>query len=251
TLVRDRAGDRIRAGARPGLAGVAAGARVAVVAGGVVRLGGVGAGAGGGVAGPDVVTLILGRAGDGVRAGARAGLAGVAAGARVAVVAGGAVGPGGVGADPRRRVAGAGVVALVLGVTDDRRAGEAGAAFTGVGDGARVAVVAGGAVRLGGVGAGAGRRGAGAGVVALILRRAQHRRAGGAGAGLAGVGRGARVAVVAGGAVRLDRVGADAARRIAGANVVALVLGMTDDGRGGDTAAAFARVAGRARVAVV
>src|SRR5207253_1170528 len=245
TLVRDRAGDRIRAGARPGLAGVAAGARVAVVAGGVVRLGGVGAGAGGGVAGPDVVTLILGRAGDGVRARARAGLAGVAAGARVAVVAGGAIGPGGVGADTGRRVAGARVVALVLGVTDDRRAGDAGAAFAGVDGGARVAVVAGGAVRLGGVGAYPRRRVAGAGVVALILRRAQHRRAGGAHAALAGVGGGARVAVVAGGAVRLGGVGAGAGRRVAGARVVALILGRADDRLAAGARAAFAHVDSR------
>ena len=45
----------------------------------------------------------------------------------------------------------------------------------------------------------------------------------GAGAGLAGVGLRARVAVVAGGAVGLGRVRADAGRRVAGAGVVALV----------------------------
>src|SRR5439155_1277773 len=162
-----RDGVRPRAGAR--LAGVGLRAAVGVVAGRPVGLGGIGAGAGRRVAGAGVVALVLRRAGGGVRGGGGARLAGVAPGAGVAVVAGGAVGPGGVGADPRRRVAGAGVVALVLGVTDDRRAGEAGAAFTGVGDGARVAVVTGGAVRLGGIGADPRRRVAGAGIVALIL----------------------------------------------------------------------------------
>jgi len=67
---------------------------------------------------------------------------------------------------PGRRVAGAGVVALVARDAGDGCAGGAGAGLAGFRAVALVAVGAGGAVRFVGVRALAGRRVAGAGVVA-------------------------------------------------------------------------------------
>src|SRR5207244_3956890 len=86
--------------------------------------------------------------------------------------------------------------------------------------GARGAVVARRPVRLGGVGAGAVAV-AGAGLVALVGRRAGEGRAA-AGPRRADVVLGARGAVVAGRAVRLGGVGAGAVA-VAGARLVALV----------------------------
>src|SRR5439155_489774 len=102
---------RERPGARPGPAGVALRAGVAVVAGGAVGLRRVWARAGRGVAGAGGVALVGRGAHDGIRAGARPGLTGVGPGAGVAVVAGGAVGLRRVGARAGRGVAGAGGVA--------------------------------------------------------------------------------------------------------------------------------------------
>src|SRR5436309_12738505 len=65
---------RERPGARPGLAGVALRAGVAVVAGGAVGLRGVGARAGRGVAGAGGVALVGRGADDGMRGGGRAGM---------------------------------------------------------------------------------------------------------------------------------------------------------------------------------
>src|SRR2546430_10410624 len=79
---------RERPGARPGPAGVALRAGVAVVAGGAVGLRRVGARAGRGVAGAGGVALVGRGADDGIRAGARPGLTGVGPGAGAAVVAG-------------------------------------------------------------------------------------------------------------------------------------------------------------------
>src|SRR5439155_1347453 len=118
-------------------------------------------------------------------------------------------------------VAGAGLVALV-----GRRAGEgraaARAARTDIVLGARVAVVAGRAVRLGGVGAGAAGV-AGAGRVALVVRRAGGGGAGRASAGavLARLPARAGVVVVAGGPVRDRRVltSRDRVARVGGARV--------------------------------
>src|SRR5207249_2591998 len=81
---------------------------------------------------------------------------------------------------------------------DDGVRARAGAALTGVGLGARVAIIAGGTVRPGGIGARAGLRVADAGLVALVGGAAHDRAGPGAGAGPAGVGLGAGVAVVAG-----------------------------------------------------
>src|SRR5207237_532734 len=180
----------------------------------------------------------------GVRPRTRPRLAGVAAGARVAVVAGGVVGPRRVGADTRRRVARPGIVALILGGADNGRAGAAGAALAGVTGRARVAVVTGRAVGLGGVGAGAGRGVAVAGVVALVRRRAHDRRAGGARAALAGITGRARIAIVTRGAVRLGGIRALAGRRVAGARVVALLRRGARDGHPAGAGARVARVHG-------
>src|SRR5207244_2853701 len=99
---------------------------------------------------------------------------------------------------------------------------------------AAVAVVARRAVRLAGVGAGAVAV-AGARLVALVGRRTGEGRAA-AGPRRADVVLGARVAVVAGRAVRLDGVGAGAVA-IAGARLVALVGRRGGEGRGGGRAA--------------
>src|SRR5437016_579499 len=122
---------------------------------------------------------------------------------------------------------------------------------TGVGPGAGVAVVAGGAVGLRRVGARAGRGVAGAGDVALVGRGADDGIRAGARPGLTGVGPGAGVAVVAGDAVGLRGGGARAGRGVAGAGDVALVGRGADDGLDAGAHAGLAGVAPRAGVAVV
>src|SRR5262249_1451988 len=114
-----------------------------------------------------------------------------------------------------------------------------------------VAVVAGGAVRLGGVGAGTSGRVAGARLAALIRRGADDRVRAGADARLAGIGPGAGAAVVAGRAVGLARGGAGAFCRVAGAGVMALVDGGADDRVRTDAGAAEAGIALGAEVAVL
>src|SRR5207249_3700685 len=86
------------------------------------------------------------------------------------------------------------------------------------------------AVRLVGIRAGAARRVAGAGDVALVARGADDRIRAGADPGLARVGLRAGVTVAAGAAVRLVGVRAGAARRIARAGYVALVARGAADG---------------------
>src|SRR3989449_44882 len=159
---------RERPGARPGLAGVALRAGVAVVAGGAVGLRGVGARAGRGVAAAGGVALVGRGADDGVHAGARPGLTGVAPGAGAAVVAGGAVGLRGVGARAGRGVAAAGGVALVGRGADDGVLSVNDPAPTDIYPRALHAALPSGAVGLRGVGAGAGRWIAAAGGVALV-----------------------------------------------------------------------------------
>src|SRR5437016_4875432 len=139
---------RERPGARPGPAGVALRAGVAVVAGGAVGLRGVGARAGRGVAGAGGVALIGRGADDGIRAGARPGLTGVVPGAAAAVVAGGAVRVALLIYRAARVLVAAGVVAVVGRHARYRKRPGARPGLTGVGPGAGVAVVAGGAVGL-------------------------------------------------------------------------------------------------------
>src|SRR5262249_27457233 len=171
---------------------------------------GVRADAAGRVADTGFVALIEGRADDGVRPDAGAGLAGVRLGAGIARREERRVGLVGGGAEAAGRVADTGVVALVEGRADDEVRPDACAGLAGVRLGAGVAVRASGAVRLFGVGADAAGRVADTGVVALIEGRADDEVRPDAGAGLAGVRLGAGIAVRADGAVRLVRVRADA-----------------------------------------
>src|SRR5439155_452796 len=139
------------------------------------------------------------------------------------VVAGRAVGLVRGGAGAARRITGAGDVALIERGADDGVRPHARAGLAGVALRTGVPVRAGAAVRLGGVGAGAARRIAGTGDVALVEGGADDGVRRNASAGLAGVGLGAGVPVAAGGTIRLGGVGADAACRIAGTGVVALI----------------------------
>src|SRR5439155_1470197 len=127
-------------------------------------------------------------------------------------------------------IAGSGIVTLIEGFADDRVRPRADACLAGVALGAGVAVVAGRAVGRVRVGAGAARRIADAGNVTLIEGRADDRVRSRADARLAGVALRAGIAVGAGATVRLVRVGAGAARRIAGAGIVTLIEGRAHDG---------------------
>src|SRR5207244_1614047 len=115
---------------------------------------------------------IAGRAHGRVRAHAGAERADVGLRAGVGVVARRAIGLGGIAAGPGRGIAGAGGVALVGGRAHDRVHAHAARALTGIGPRAGVAVVAGGAVGLGGIAAGARRGVAGAGGMARAGGRA-------------------------------------------------------------------------------
>src|SRR5439155_1088754 len=165
----------------------------------------------------------------GVRPDADAGLAAVGLGAGVTVRAGAAVRLGRGGADAVGRVADAGDVALVERAADDGVRARTGAGLASVGLGAGITVGAGAAVGLARSGAGAVGGIASAGVVTLIEGRADDRARARADARLAGVALRASATVVAGRAVNLVRVGACARPRIAGASVVALIEGATDD----------------------
>src|SRR5439155_6736936 len=125
-------------------------------------------------------------------------LARIGCGAHVAVVARRAVGLGRVRARPGRRVAAPDLVALIRSRAADRVAPRAHPALAGVGLGAGVAVVAGGAVGSRRVRALARGWVARAGVVALVRRRAGDRVAPNAAPALAGLALLAGVAVVAG-----------------------------------------------------
>src|SRR6185503_7825789 len=135
-------------GTRPTLAGVGLRAGVAVVAARAVLLRGVAADAVRGVADARVVALIERTAHDRIAAGAAPALARVGLRARVAVVARRAVRLVRIAADPGRRIARARHVALIERAAGDRIRPLAGAPLAGVGLGARIAVVARGAVRL-------------------------------------------------------------------------------------------------------
>src|SRR5205823_5119277 len=232
TAVRDRAG-------------------VPVVANGSLELHGVRAGAGRGVARPRVVALVLGSADDRVRAGANSPLTGVGLRARVPVIAGRAIRLSGVRAGPGGRVARPGVVTLVGHGADDEVAARAHAPLAGVGLRARVAVVAGAAVGLGGVRARAGTRVARPRVVTLVGCGADDGVPAHAHAALAGIRPRAGVAIAAGAAVGLGGVRARAGTRVARARVVTLVGRGADDRVRARARTHLARVGPRAGVAVV
>src|SRR5262249_31616191 len=134
--------------------------------------------------------------------------------------------------------------------TDDRRSTDAATRLAGIAQRTGVAVGALGTVGLGRVGAGAARRIANAGVVALIGSRADDRVAAGARASLAAVAPRAGAAVVARRAVGLGGMWAPTRGRVAGAGVVALIEGVAHDRIGADAGAGQAGVALRAGVAV-
>src|SRR5207253_7923036 len=117
------------------------------------------------------------------------------------------------------------------------------AALAGVALRAGIAVVARGAVGLGGVRAQPRGRVARARGVTLIRRRTGDGGAARARAALARVGLRARVTVVAPGVVGLARVRAQPRARVARARVVALVRRRTGDGIAGRTRAGPAGVA--------
>src|SRR5207247_718723 len=195
------------------------------------------------------VAVVVCGARDAARADAHPAPAHVGPCAAVAVVAGGAVRHGRVGALAGGRVAAADGVALIGGDAEYVDAA-AGAALTGVVVRARIAVVAGAAVGPDRARAAAGRRVAGARVVALIRRGAEDGVRAGTDSTLAGVGLRAGIAVVAGGAVGLRRARAEAGRRIAGARVVALIRRGAGDGVRAGTDSTLAGVGLRAGIAV-
>ena len=142
-------------------------------------------------------------------------------------------------------------MAPVGGDADDRVGADAGALHAGVARGARVPVVAPGAVRRVRRGAEAFEGVAGAGEVAAVDGGAHDGRAPHARAGLARVARRARVAIVARRVVERGGRGARAGARIARARDVAIVERAADDGVAADARAVLAGVGGGAGVAVV
>src|SRR5204862_340699 len=126
-------------------------------------------------------------------------------------------------AGARRRGAGAGQVALIERRADHGVLPDAGAGLAGIGLGAGVAIVAHRPVGLERVRARAARRGADAGRMALVERRADHGVASRARARLAGVGLGAAVAIVAHRPIGLERLRTGTGRRDADTGRVALV----------------------------
>src|SRR5206468_2248405 len=162
---------------------------------------------------------------DRVLAGANSPLTGVGLRARVPVIAGRAIRLSGVRAGPGGRVARPGVVTLVGHGADDEVAARARAPLAGVGLRARVAVVAGAAVGLGGVRAPEGRRVARARGVTLVGCGADDGVPAHAHAALAGIRPRAGVAICAGAAVGLGGVRAWAGRRVARARVALAGVG--------------------------
>src|SRR5207249_878159 len=149
------------------------GAGVAVIARGSVGGVGVRADARARVANAGDMTLIEGRAEDGVRAGARRSVAGGGGGAGVAVIARGSVGGVRVRADARARVANAGDMTLIEGRAEGGVRAGARPGLAGVGLGAGVAVIARGSVGGVRVRADARARVANTGDMALIEGRAE------------------------------------------------------------------------------
>src|SRR2546427_522981 len=141
-----------------------------------------------------------------------------------------------------RRIADSGDVALIEGRAEDGVRPDAAARLAGVALGAGIAVGAGRADGRRGGGAGGARRMADPCNMTLIEGGADDGIRPDAGALLAGVPLGASIAVGAGAAVRLVRVGARAARRIADSGDVALVERRADDGVRPDAAARLAGV---------
>src|SRR5439155_518617 len=143
------------------------------------------------------------------------------------------------------------VMALIGGGADHQVRTSAGPRLAGITLRASVAVVTGTAIGLGGVRADAIGRVAGASDMALIGGGTSHRVAPRAAASLTGITLRAGVAVIAGTAVSLGRVGALASGRIAGARVVALIGGGTSHRIAARAATRLAGIGMRAGVAIV
>ena len=251
-LVERRANYRVGARAGAVLAGIGAGAGVAVAACHAIRLQRAAARAVRGVALAHIVTLILWRASDPVAAGTGAGLAGIGARACVAIIAGRPVCLGRVRAHPGRRVTDAGRMALVAGCTHHGIAADAGAALAGIGQRAGISVVATSAIRLRGTTTGSSRWVADAHVVALITGAGATYRVGThTHASLASVGLCAGVAVVTRCAVRQGGIAANPSRRIACPGRVALIAGGARHRVGAHAHAGLAGTALRAWVSAI
>lgn len=117
--------------------------------------------------------------------------------------------------------------------------------------GARVNIVAGAAVDLGGIRAIAGRWIADTRHVALAVGGTCHRTPAHTTAGLAGIGEGAGVRVVAAASVRFNGVGAAPGGRVADAGIVALTNGCARDGVASYANAILAGIGQRASVRVI
>src|SRR5262249_53307679 len=198
-----------------------------------------------------VVALVAGTADDRLAARADARLADIAARTRVPVVACSAIGFRRTGADTRRWIAHSRLVALVAGAADDRLAARADARLAGIVAPPRVPVVACSATGFRRTGALPRRRTTHSRVVALVAGAADDRLAARADARLAGIAARTRVPVVAGSAVALHRAGTCTRGRVADARLAALVAGAADDRLAAGADARLARVAPRARIAIV
>lgn len=174
-LVEGCAIHRVIAHATPLLAGVGLRAVVFVATGHTVCLRRVRADPGARVTGTSNVALIQGGASDWIGPCATPLLACVSLSTQVAVVTAGAIGLGRIATGPCIRVAGARHVTLVQGRADHGVCPSALASLAGVGLGTQVAVVAGRAIGLGGVGADTGTRIAGPGHVALVQGHTENR----------------------------------------------------------------------------
>jgi hypothetical protein len=251
TLIERGAGDGIGAGAAARLTGIGLRAGVVVIAGGAVICIGIAALSRCRIARARDVALVEGGAENGIGPGAGARLTRIGLRAGVVVIAGGAVICIGIAALSRCRIARARDVALVEGGAENGIGAGTAARLTGIGLGAGVAIGASAAIRFVRVGANTRRGIAGAGVVALIERHAHDGVGPGACPQLTGIGLGAGIAVIASAAIRLVRIRTNARRRIADADVMALVERRARNGIGARTRARLTRIGLRARIAVV
>ncbi len=251
TGIFGRAWDGIAALARPGLAGIRLGARVAIVAGCPVGERGIRAHARGWIAHTCPVTLVAGSAGHRIAARACAGLALVGLGARVAVAASRSVGERGIRAHARGWIAHACRMALIARRAGDGVSARAHAGLAEVDLGARVPVIASRSVGNRGIRTHARGWIAHASRVALVARRAGHRIAARAPAGLALVGLGARVAIVARRSVGERGIRAQTRGWIAHAGRVALVARRARHGIPSRAEAGLAGIAPGAGVPVI
>src|SRR5262249_46869380 len=140
---------------------------------------------------------------------------------------------------------------LIIAGANDLIGASANPALARVGLRAGVAIVAGGAVRLGGIRAQAGYGIARARVMALIASGADFGIGAGAGPRLARIGLRASVAIVTGSAVRLGGIRALTCHGIARPRIMALIAGRTSNWIGARASAAVAGIGLRASVSII